>query len=169
MDATEVLIDTFDRLPELVHGAVEALHAEHLTSAPREGANTIGWLIWHTARVQDAQIAHVAGHEQAWVTGDWAPKFGMGPDPANTGYGHSPDEMAAVQVETSESLVSYYEAVHARTMTFLRTLSADDLDRIVDDRYDPPATLGARLVSIAADDLQHVGQAAYLRGLLLDD
>jgi hypothetical protein len=48
----------------------------------------------------------------------------------------------------------------------LEVVGPADLARTVDDRWDPPVTLGVRLVSIADDSLQHVGQAAYLRGLL---
>ena len=54
----------------------------------------------------------------------------------------------------------------ARTHGYLATLTAGDLDRIVDERWDPPVTLGVRLVSIVDDDIQHAGQAAYVRGLL---
>jgi hypothetical protein len=50
----------------------------------------------------------------------------------------------------------------------LEGLTPDDLDRVVDKRWDPPVTLGVRLVSIADDSLQHAGQAAYVRGLLAD-
>jgi hypothetical protein len=65
-------------------------------------------------------------------------------------------------------LLAYLDAVDRRTRGFLETLTASDLDRIVDRRWDPPVTLGVRLVSIADDGLQHMGQAAYVRGLLGD-
>ncbi len=45
-------------------------------------------------------------------------------------------------------------------------MTPEDLDRVVDKRWNPPVTLGVRLVSILNDDVQHVGQAAYVRGLL---
>jgi hypothetical protein len=48
----------------------------------------------------------------------------------------------------------------------LQALSDADLERVVDERWEPPVTLGVRLVSIADDGLQHVGQAAYVRGML---
>lgn len=48
----------------------------------------------------------------------------------------------------------------------LSGLGEEDLDRVVDENWDPPVTLGVRLISIADDDIQHAGQAAYLRGLL---
>lgn len=59
-----------------------------------------------------------------------------------------------------------YAAVDARTRAMLEELSEDDLDRVVDERWTPAVTLGVRLASIADDCLQHVGQAAYVRGLL---
>ena len=71
--------------------------------------------------------------------------------------------------ESAEVLLAYLGAVQERTTTMLEGLAADDLDRVVDRRWDPPVTLGVRLVSIADDCLQHVGQAAYVRGLLLRD
>jgi hypothetical protein len=48
----------------------------------------------------------------------------------------------------------------------LAGLPDGELDRVVDRRWDPPVTMGVRLISIADDCLQHVGQASYLRGLL---
>jgi hypothetical protein len=86
-------------------------------------------------------------------------------DAADTGYGHSAEQVAQVQV-SGRDLVEYFDAVHAHTQQFVATLSADDLDRVVDKQWNPPVTLGVRLVSVIADDLQHVGQAAYVRGML---
>jgi uncharacterized damage-inducible protein DinB len=74
--------------------------------------------------------------------------------------------VAAVRPASAQVLLDYYDAVHARTVDFLRGLSPAQLDRVVDERWDPPVTLGVRLVSIVNDDTQHVGQAAYVRGLL---
>ena len=65
----------------------------------------------------------------------------------------------------ADLLLEYYDAVHRQTVEFVTTLTDEDLDRVVDKRWDPPVTLGVRLVSTIADCLQHVGQAAYARGL----
>ncbi|QGG96067.1 mycothiol transferase [Actinomarinicola tropica] len=166
MDATEVLVDLYGRLPELVHRAVDGLRPDQLVEAPREGANTIGWLVWHLTRVQDAQVADVAGAKQLWVSDGWAKRFGRSPDPADHGYGHTPEQVASIRPESAELLVEHFEAVHERTMNYVWLLTADDLDRVVDEDWNPPVTLGVRLVSIADDCLQHAGQAAYARGLI---
>lgn len=167
MDVAELLVEIYDRLPPLVREAVDGLTPEQLVAQPAPGANTIGWLIWHLARVEDDHIADVMGVGQLWAEDDWASRFGLEPDVSNIGYGHTAEQMAAVRPESAAALVEYFEAAHARTVEWLAGLSASDLDRIVDTRWDPPVTLGVRLVSVADDSLQHVGQAAYVRGSLL--
>jgi uncharacterized damage-inducible protein DinB len=166
VDVSELLGDLFGRVEEHVHEAVDGLAPELLVTAPEAGANTIGWLVWHLTRVQDHHVADLLGQEQVWTSGSWAPRFGLEPDPHNTGYGHGPDDVAAVRPDGAEVLVGYYEAVAAVTGRLLADLTPADLDRVVDRRWDPPVTLGVRLVSVADDDIQHAGQAAYVRGLL---
>lgn len=137
-----------------------------MTEAPRTGANTIAWLVWHAARVEDHHGSELLEAEQLWVTGGWASRFGLDPDPDNTGYGHSADEVATVRPDTAQALLDYLRAVDERLRPMLAELATADLDRIVDRRWNPPVTLGVRLVSIADDCLEHLGQAAYVRGLL---
>ena len=166
MEIDDLLIELFDRIPEHVARVVEGLDAEALSTSPVPGTNPIGWLVWHLTRVQDHHVAELLGEDQIWASGDWASRVGVAPDPRNTGYGHTAEEVATIRPGGPEVLVDYYAAVAARTRRFLLGLAPADLDRVVDRRWDPPVTLGVRLVSIADDDIQHTGQAAYVRGLL---
>ena len=166
MDTNELLRDLFSRLDDHLPKVVEGLDAEALRAVPEAGANSIGWLVWHLIRVQDHYVAELSGQRQLWETSDWAGRFGLEPDPRNSGYGHTPADVAAVRPDGPDALTGYYAAVAARMTAYLAQLPPSELDRVVDRHYDPPVTLGARLVSIADDDLQHVGQAAYVRGLL---
>jgi uncharacterized damage-inducible protein DinB len=166
VQATDLLADMYGRLPELVETAVDGLTPEQLTWAPGPDANPIGWLVWHLTRVQDSHVAELAGTEEVWVEGGWAPRFGLAEGTTETGYGHRPEQVAAVRPESARTLLDYHAAVHERTTTFLSGLSDRDLDRVVDEDWDPPVTLGVRLVSVYDDDAQHAGQAAYARGLL---
>jgi DinB superfamily len=166
VDVGELLVEGYDRLPPLVRSTVDGLTPERLRWAPAPGANPIGWLVWHLTRVQDLHLAEVLGEEQLWVSDGWAGRFGRDPDPADHGYGHGPEQVAAFRPPSAGLLVEHFEAVAGRTRAFLAGLRPAGLDRIVDERWDPPVTLGVRLVSVLDDDLQHVGQAAYLRGLL---
>ncbi len=165
MTIGELLADAFGRVREEVEATVAGLTEEQLAYRPDGQANSIAWLIWHLTRIQDDHVSDVAGTEQAWISGGWADRFGL-PFPARDhGYGHSPDQVAAVRVP-ADLLIGYHDAVYRATTRYVLGLGETDLDRIVDKNWDPPVTLGVRLVSVISDDLQHVGQAAYLRGLL---
>ncbi|MFD9128199.1 DUF664 domain-containing protein [Kitasatospora sp. NPDC059571] len=167
MNSADLLADAFDRIRESVHDAVRGLDADALSTSPEVGANTVAWLVWHLTRIQDDHVADVAGAEQLWTADGWADRFDLPFPPGDTGYGHGPAEVAAVRVDSPKLLTGYHDAVHARTLDYVRTLRAAALERVVDRRWDPPVTLGVRLISVVADDLQHAGQAAYVRGMLL--
>ncbi len=166
MDIASLLLEFYGRVPPLAREAVEGLDLDQLTRPPAPGANTVAWLVWHLSRVQDHHVSEFLDVEQIWVSGDWAGRFGLDPEPSNTGYGHDPAEVLAVRPERPQVLLEYLDAVDVRVRAMLETLTPADLDRVVDRRWDPPVTLGVRLVSVADDSLQHVGQAAYVRGLL---
>lgn len=166
MDTSAVFLDLFDRIPPLLEEAVTGLDADALATAPAPGANTIGWLTWHLTRVHDSHVAELLGERQLWETGDFAQGFGLEPDPHNTGYGHSAADVASVRPAGPEVVLAYHQAVFERTHAYLSRLTDGDLDRIVDENWDPPVSLGVRLVSVADDCLEHVGQANFVRGIL---
>ncbi|MBB6404238.1 mycothiol transferase [Arthrobacter sp. AZCC_0090] len=164
MKSNELLLDAFGRIRDIVEVTLEGLDDESLLRRPAGRGNSIAWLIWHLSRVEDAQLASAAGLVQVWTSQEFAGRFNLPLPQRDTGYGHSSDKVDAVQA-SPQLLLEYYDAVHRQTVGFLDTLGDGDLDRIVDTRWNPPVTLGVRLVSTIADCLQHVGQAAYAKGL----
>lgn len=166
MQPNEVLADLFGRIDEHVHAAVDGLDAATLAMPPANGTNPIGWLVWHATRVADHHLAELVHGTQVWLSDGWAARFGVPADPDNTGYGHTPADVAAIKPDSAEALIGYHEAVAGQVAAFLAGTTAADLDRIVDRRWDPPVTLGVRLVSMADDAVQHAGQAAYARGII---
>jgi hypothetical protein len=166
MIVSDVLIDAFGRVQQLVRRTVGGLSAEQLSHQLNPDANSIGWLIWHLTRIQDDHVADAADSDQVWTGGGWYDRLGLPFDASDTGYGHSAEQVAAVRIAEPELLVAYHDAVANRTVDYVSGLTEADLDRVVDEAWDPPVTLGVRLVSVLSDDLQHVGQAGYLRGLL---
>jgi hypothetical protein len=165
MKATEALTDSFQRIRALVEATLEGLDEAALTWRPDPEANTIAWLVWHLARIEDDHIAGVTDRDQVWASDAWAERFGLEPGAMDIGYGHSPEEVAAVRPEGAQTLLAYHDEVTGRTLVDLEGLDADDLDRVVDDAWDPPVTAGIRLLSVVGDCLQHLGQAAYVRGM----
>jgi uncharacterized damage-inducible protein DinB len=165
MTSTELLVDAFERIRDAVHPAVNGLSRDELAFRPEDNSNSIAWLVWHLTRIQDDHVAGLDGREQVWTANGWAERFALSLDLSDTGYGHGPEHVAMVTGDDL-SLLGYFEDVHDKTLEFVRTLADEDLSRVVDRSWDPPVTMRVRLMSVIADDLQHAGQAAYVRGIL---
>jgi len=166
MDVAALLTDAFNRVQESVHSVVEGLSADELAARPDAEANSVAWLVWHLSRVEDDHLAGAFDRPQLWDADGWEERFGLPLPPGSTGYGHTSEEVVSVRVEDGSLLVGYYDAVHARTLELIGGLTPADLDRVVDTSWTPHVTLGVRLVSVVNDTTQHVGQAAYARGLV---
>jgi uncharacterized damage-inducible protein DinB len=162
----DLLVDLFERVREVVHEVVDGLSAEALSARPDPDANSIAWLVWHLTRIQDDHIAGVADVDEVWQAQGWMDRFALPFDAAANGYGQTADEVGLVRPASAELLTGYYDAVHQQTITFVGGLEPADLDRVVDEHWDPPVTLAVRLVSVLSDNLQHAGQAAFVRGLV---
>jgi hypothetical protein len=160
----ELLADGFGRVREIVHAVLGGLTEEDLEFRLDSQANSIGWLIWHLTRIQDDHVAAAGGLQQVWFTG-WQDQFALPFDRGDTGYGHDTEQVAAVRA-SADLLAGYHDATYQQTIGFVRDLTEVDMARIVDKRWDPPVTMAVRLVSVLADDLQHAGQAAFVRGIV---
>jgi uncharacterized damage-inducible protein DinB len=165
MNSADMLTDAFDRIREVVRESVDGLGEDALSHRLDPAANSIAWLIWHLTRVQDEHLAELEGTDSLWTGRGWYERFGLPIDRQATGYGDRPAEVALIR-GTAELLAGYHDAVHAQTVEFVGTLTDQDLSTVVDTHWDPPVTMGVRLVSVIADDLQHAGQAAFVHGLL---
>ena len=160
------LADAFDRIKETVEGVLDGLSPEELSVRLDADANSVGWLVWHLTRIQDDHLADAADLPQVWHADGWRKRFDLPYSPDATGYAHTRADVDAFRGVSADLLAGYHAAVHAQTQRYLSGLHATDLDRVVDDSWQPPVTLGVRLVSVIADDLQHVGQAAFARGII---
>lgn len=165
MDSADLLSDAFGRVDEDTRRVVKGLTTDQLGHRPNGTGNSIAWLIWHLARIIDHQVSELAGVKQSWMADGWVERFHLDLAPESTGYGHTSEEVDAVRAEGG-LLSAYTAAVIAHTTRYLHTLTEADYDRVIDDSWDPPVTLGVRLVSIINDATQHLGQAAYVRGIL---
>ena len=167
MDVAAVYEELFSRVHDHVRGVVEGLDPADLAVAPEPGSNPLGWLLWHLTRVQDVHVAELARPARRCgrrTTG--RPASAWSPTRATSGTATRPSRSPRCGPGTSRSILGYYAAVEARTSGLVRSLTPDMLDRVVDVRWDPPVTMGVRLVSIVDDCIQHAGQAAYVKGLL---
>jgi len=167
MQATEIIVDALGRIQGNFRRVLDGLTLNQLTYRPTHGSNSIAWLLWHLTRVQDHHISDLVNRPQIWIRGGWHTKFDMPADPLNFGMGHGPKEVGELKA-TAEVLQGYHDATYDQSKEFLSSLDPIDLNTEIDEpQYTPLPTIGVRLTSVISDNTQHVGQAAYLRGLLL--
>jgi hypothetical protein len=165
MNVNELLADGLGRVREQMPDVLAGLGDDDLAWRPDPEANSIAWLVWHLTRIEDDHVAGVAETEQVWTADGWVDRFGLPFDARAHGYGMSAADVGRVRA-SGELLAGYYDAVAARSAAYVATLQPDDLDRVVDEAWDPPVTLGVRLVSVVNEVNAHLGQAQYVRGLL---
>jgi hypothetical protein len=160
----QVLIDSFGRVAKGLEEALTGLSPGDLDEQPHSDCNSIGWLTWHLTRGQDAAISWLTGQKQIWIEDGWHTKFNRDPNPGDTGFGAKSEDVAAFKSPDAGALLGYHRAVFERSKQYLGTLSTEELERNLNNPAFP--NVEALLVVILSDDLQHLGQVAYLRGLL---
>lgn len=143
---------------------LDGLSPEQLMQRPGPESNPVGWLIWHMARMQDRGMSALTGESQLWISGHWHERYGMSADPDDTGMGHDAAQVSAFTAPDAATLLEHYDAVLESTQKYLSELDPGDIDRTV-ETPPPPATVGDRLLAVLNGNMQHVGQAGYVRGL----
>ena len=167
MDALDILRDLTSRPRTAAAALGGQLNPVSLNARPGGHDNSVAWLLWHTGREIDVQLADLTGGEQVWTAQGFDARFALGELGDTVGYGHSPEEARRIVVEDGPGLLEYIDAALAAFEDHLGTLSQDDLADVIDEQWDPPVTRGARLVSILDDAAQHIAQAAYVLGMPL--
>ena len=164
--AKSLLLDGFGRVLEGVPAVVDGLTNDELLWRPDRDANSVAWLLWHLARQADLQIAGLAEAEPVWKEQGWAERFALPYDPTSIGYGMSAAEVGEFTIADPSLFAGYQSAVHDRVVSLINSLTDDDYDTVIDDRWDPPVTIAIRIVSVLDDAIKHLGQAEYVKGLL---
>lgn len=166
MEATALVSDALGRVCEMVRRALQDLSAKEMLAPPKPH---IAWLVWHIARVQDANFSALLAQPQLWIAAGWHGRFDMPPDPKDYGSGHRQTraQVDAFTVTDKQLLLGYLDAAYAQTKAYLSTVSNGDLNRVLDEpQYTPRPTLSVRLASVINCNTRHAGQIEYLRGLV---
>ncbi|MFC1918530.1 DinB family protein [Chloroflexota bacterium] len=168
MQCQQLIIDIYERISQELEQALDGLTVDDLNQQPCPGCNSIGWLTWHLTRVQDNAIANLLGEEQLWIKDNWYDMFNRTPDPKDTGFGHSLEDAAAFSSPDASTLFEYHRAVLGQSKRYITNkLSEIELNREFDNPVNPDVTnVRTRLMRVINDNMQHLGQVAYIRGML---
>ncbi|MBW2000569.1 MAG: DinB family protein, partial [Deltaproteobacteria bacterium] len=161
MNWKALIAAVFENMSMVWERVLDGLNEEELNHQSAPDSNSIGWLAWHSARGQDRAVAGLTGEEQIWIKEQWYTRFNRPPDPTDFGLGHTPEDLAAFKSPDVDTLLGYQRAVFGEAKRCLENLSESDLDRKLDHPVFP--TVGARIIALISDNLQHAGQAGYVR------
>ncbi len=165
MSTTTLYADAIRRSDADLHRALDDLSTEELKKQPAgQESNPIGWLVWHLTRTRDNISASIVGDTPIWETGDWGARFGMDGEVPR----FAPEEVHLFDPKDYETLVGYFDAVAEKSLEIVEALPEEDMGRLVQSTIPgrPAQPITSRLAVILNDNIQHVGQIAYLRGLI---
>ncbi|MPZ78751.1 MAG: DUF664 domain-containing protein, partial [Deltaproteobacteria bacterium] len=74
MESAVLVLDVLGRVRDMVRDALKDLSPADLLSPPKPH---IAWLVWHIARVQDANFSGLMERPQLWIADGWHARFNM--------------------------------------------------------------------------------------------
>jgi len=167
MEWQQLIVNLYEAMFKEMEKVLDGLTTDDLHKRPSPGANPIGWLCWHTIRSCDRFLGDAVLGNQLWIKDGWHKKFNRAPDLNDTGFGHSDAQVDALKIPDTETLLAYEQAVKKSLFGYLQGLTEKELDREAANSIRPgtTTTVHARLAATLLN-LQHVGAAAYVRGII---
>ena len=167
MSSADLYINAIGRSDADLKRALDSLTTEELRKQfAGAGSNPIGWLVWHLTRTRDNIVANISGEKSIWEVGGWGKRFGMDGELPR----FAPDTVHLFDPKDFETLVGYFDAVAEQTGKVVAGLTEEDMERLIESNTPgrPAQAVSARLGVILNDNIQHIGQVAFLRGLIRD-
>ncbi len=169
MDVKGFALQSLSESQSALMQAVDGLSQEELMTQPQPGANHIAFTLWHMLRVEDWFFHYLFQRvPQVWESEKWHEKLNLPDDPRVTGFGYTAEQVASFPSVPLRDLIAYGEAVRASTVDYLRSLGPARFDEIVKSRLFGEVSMGNLIGHLLLEIAQHVGQIAYIRGLVTE-
>jgi len=163
MKAIELIAASLEESREYVAQAVAGLTPRELAFRPKPHSNSIAFLLWHVTRGEDFWISGILlGEKQLYESGGWCKKFCT--PPMDSGFGYDVAKLDAWPVPSLSLLKGYAAAVREKTLAYLKSLTAAELDKPRDFGW-RKGTTGSALAHLITEVAEHSGQIGYLRGI----
>lgn len=158
-----------------VYGATAPLSEDEMRWRPDAEANSIAFIVWHAARVEDRLIQRFArGVQEVWKRDGWHARMGLPID--HHGVNYTLEQLDAFPPIAKDALKAYIDAVREETLAYLRGLDDGDFDAVIEGRVPFPESaasaryfqgwdVGRVFRQLIGEQDQHLGQVAYIRGL----
>ena len=156
------LNEAFEKLERTLDGLSE----DEFHWRPALESNTIDWMVWHMARVEDNWInTRLRETVSIWDRDGWGERIDVGE--SGNGYGQTAEEIRATPAFDVPLVMEYYRAVRKGTTDYFENeMQVEDLKKeVTHSRYDPISYAWV-LGHLLCEEAEHLGQIEYLRGMM---
>ncbi len=151
---------------EKLNRALDGLSEDELSWQPTLESNSIDWMVWHMARVED-NLVNVVLQKRVpiWERDGWGKCLGIAYTGA--GAGMTMDEIRAMGGIDVPKVMGYYRSIRKETSGyFANAMSEDDLSRVIEHTNFRGWTGAQILGRLLCEEAEHLGQIEYLRGMM---
>jgi hypothetical protein len=131
MDALDFFLVRYDQIHRvLTDPAIKQLDEPQWRGRPHPGVNTVAWLLWHMARVEDVGVNRFAADRPQVLEDGWVDRLAVGRRDVGTGMSDAEVDDFSARVDL-HALRGYWDAVTRRTPEVVASLRGSDLDAVV--------------------------------------
>ncbi len=149
----------------MIDDLLRGLTGEQVRGRPQPGVNTIAWLLWHMARIEDVGVNRFVA-DRPQVLEEWRDRLGVARRDVGTGMTDAEVDAMSARVDLP-ALRGYWDAVTARTADVVGALRAVDLDSPVDGARVREVVAAEGIVAPGQDWLTEFWAGARSRGWVL--
>lgn len=128
MDGLDFFLLRYEQLHrQVVSELLEGLDERAVRGRPHPGVNTIAWLVWHMARIEDVGVNRfVVDRRQVLDDEGWVDRLAVGRRDVGTGMDDAEVDDLSARIDLA-ALRGYWEAVTRRTLAVVPALRGEDL------------------------------------------
>ena len=166
MDAVGFFLTRYGEVHNgLVDGLFGSLSERQLRARPQPGVNTVAWLLWHSARIEDVALNRFLT-DQPQVLEEWLERLAVRRRDVGTGMSDAEVDELSERIDLP-ALRSYWGAVTARTLAAVETLRGSDLGASVPGERVRSVVLAEGVVAHGAEWLTDFWAAGRSRAWVL--
>lgn len=166
MKTNEFILDILTHMDHSLTGAVDGLTPDELKWQPNLEANSIGFTLWHQTRTEDSFVRGIIQNKpQLWIEEKWHEKMGLPADPQDSGWGYTPEQLAAFRTPKLDDLTGYGKSCRAETIAYLEKATEKEMDRVIETGIFGEMPVGRIFSLLVCEITLHIGHITYLRGL----
>ncbi|MFP6679248.1 MAG: DinB family protein [Dehalococcoidia bacterium] len=165
MDHRDVARNGLDETLSVLKSTIDGLTPVELYWQPAPNSNHIAWTVWHMSRAEDHWYNRYIGQgEPVWTSGEYFTKLGL--REGSSGFGDSAEIVAKFPALDIAEILEYSDAVRTESLKNLDLVTATQLSETRDGVRGDPPTIAWVLGHVLVEQAQHLGQIAYIRGIL---